>query len=75
MLYFFEDFVLDPDRRELRRENALIAVQPRVFDLLEYLLANRHRVVSKEDILQAVWGGRMCRNPPSLLASMLYAQQ
>ena len=32
MLYFFENFVLDPGRRELRRGNALVAVQPQVFD-------------------------------------------
>jgi class 3 adenylate cyclase len=59
MLYFFENFVLDPARRELRRDNALIAVQPQVFDLLEYLITNRDRVVSKDDILGAVWGGRI----------------
>jgi class 3 adenylate cyclase/predicted ATPase len=59
MLYFFENFVLDPARRELRRDNALIAVQPQVFDLLEYLITNRDRVVSKDDILGAVWAGRI----------------
>ena len=59
MLYFFEDFVLDPGRRELRRGGDAIAVQPQVFDLLEYLIINRNRVVSKDDILQAVWGGRI----------------
>jgi len=59
MLYFFENFAFDPARRELRRGDALIAVQPQVFDLLEYLIRNRDRVVSKNDILNAVWGGRI----------------
>src|SRR6516162_992569 len=59
MLYFFENFVLDPARRELRRGNALVAVQPQVFDLLEYLITHRDRVVSKDDILGAIWGGRI----------------
>jgi DNA-binding winged helix-turn-helix (wHTH) protein/tetratricopeptide (TPR) repeat protein len=59
MIYFFENFALDPARRELRRGNTLIAVQPQVFDLLEYLIINRDRVVSKDDILGAVWGGRI----------------
>ena len=59
MPYFFEDFVLDPDHRELRRGGSAIAVQPQVFDLLEYLITNRGRVVSKDDILQAVWSGRI----------------
>ena len=59
MLYSFEDFSLDTARRELRRGGALIALQPQVFDLLEYAIRNRDRVVSKDDLLAAVWNGRI----------------
>ena len=59
MLYSFEDFVLDADLRELRRGEAVIAIQPQVFDLLEYLIRKRQHVVSKDDLMAAVWGGRM----------------
>src|SRR6266571_5009690 len=59
MLYSFEDFSLDTARRELRRSGALIALQPQVFDLLEYSIRNRERVVSKDDLLAAVWNGRI----------------
>ena len=59
MLFSFEDYVLDTDRRELRRGSAVIAVQPQVFDLLEYLINNRERVVTKDDMLDAIWGGRL----------------
>ncbi len=59
MLYFFETYTLDTDRRELRREADLIAVEPQVFDLLEYLIRNRHRVVSRDDLIGAIWGGRI----------------
>jgi TolB-like protein len=57
--YLFEDFVLDTDRRELRRGSDLLPVTPQVFDLLDYLLRNRERVVSKDDLIAAVWGGRI----------------
>jgi adenylate cyclase len=59
LLYSFEDFLLDTARRELRRSGALIALQPQVFDLLEYSIRNRERVVSKDDLLGAVWYGRI----------------
>jgi hypothetical protein len=59
LLYSFEDFSLDTARRELRRGGALIALQPQVFDLLEYAIRNRERVVSKDDLLGAVWNGRI----------------
>jgi len=56
--FAFEDFVLDTDRRELRRAEAFVAIQPQVFDLIAFLIANRHRVVSRDDVLDAVWHGR-----------------
>ena len=59
MLYSFEDFSLDTARRELRRSGTPIALQPQVFDLLEYLIRNRERVVGKDDLLAAVWKGRI----------------
>jgi adenylate cyclase len=59
LLYSFEDFSLDTARRELRRGGALVALQPQVFDLLEYAIRNRERVVSKDDLLTAVWNGRI----------------
>jgi TolB-like protein len=56
--FLFEDHVLDIDRRELRRGSQQIAVGPQVFDLLVYLVENRDRVVTKDDLLDAVWSGR-----------------
>jgi pimeloyl-ACP methyl ester carboxylesterase/DNA-binding winged helix-turn-helix (wHTH) protein len=55
----FENHLLDVDRRELRRGAELIAVEPQVFDLLLYLVQNRDRVVSKDDLIAGVWGGRI----------------
>jgi DNA-binding winged helix-turn-helix (wHTH) protein/predicted esterase len=55
----FDDFVLDPDRRELSRGAETIPVEPQVFDLLTYLIHNREHVVSKGDLLDAVWNGRV----------------
>jgi TolB-like protein len=56
--FLFEDHVLDTDRRELRRGAQEIPVGPQVFDLLVYLVQNRERVVTKDDLLDAVWSGR-----------------
>ena len=59
MLYRFEEFELDTDRRELHRRRTLVSLAPQVFDLLAYLIRNRERVVAKDDLLAAVWGGRI----------------
>ena len=59
MLYRFTDIVLDTNRRELRRGDRLVEVEPQVFDLLEFLVRARDRVVSRDDLLAAVWRGRI----------------
>ena len=59
MQFRFADHTLDTDRRELRRGGEPIAVEPQVFDLLVYLVQNRDRVVSKDDLIASVWGGRI----------------
>jgi adenylate cyclase len=59
MLYFFDEYALDTDRRELRRGDGLLSIEPKVFDLLVYLIGSRERVVSKEDLIAGVWMGRV----------------
>ena len=59
MQFSFADHVLDLERRELRRASQNIAVEPQVFDLLAYLIQNRDRVVSKDELISAIWGGRI----------------
>ena len=57
--FLFDNHTLDIERRELRRGGEPIGVQPQVFDLLVYLVQNRDRVVSKDDLIASVWGGRI----------------
>jgi DNA-binding winged helix-turn-helix (wHTH) protein/pimeloyl-ACP methyl ester carboxylesterase len=59
LTFHFGGLVLDSDRRELRLGDKVFAVEPQVFDLLEFLVRNRHRVVSRDDLLAGVWGGRI----------------
>src|SRR5215471_17304083 len=59
LLYLFEDCGLDTDRRELYRATSLISVEPKVFDLLAYVIRNREHVVSKDDLIATIWNGRI----------------
>ena len=59
MQFRFEQHVLDSDLRELRRGAEVVALEPQVFDLLIYLVQSRDRVVSKDDLIASVWGGRI----------------
>jgi TolB-like protein len=58
LLFLFENFALDTGRRELRHGAELRPVEPQVFDLLAYLIKNRDRVASKDDLIASIWGGR-----------------
>jgi TolB-like protein len=57
--FVFSNHVLDTDRRELSCGRSGVPVEPQVFDLLVYLLENRDRVVSKDDMIDNIWGGRI----------------
>jgi TolB-like protein/cytochrome c-type biogenesis protein CcmH/NrfG len=59
LLYRFEAYALDTGTRELRRGTELIPLEPQVFDLLVFLIENRNRVVSKDDLIASVWRGRI----------------
>jgi TolB-like protein len=59
LLFSWDNFSLDTDRRELRWGGQLRSIEPQVFDVLEYLLRNRNRVVSRDNLLSAVWSGRI----------------
>ncbi|WP_162560597.1 winged helix-turn-helix domain-containing protein [Methylobacterium durans] len=59
MLYAFSNFVLDTGRRELRDGEDLVRVEPQVFDLLEYLIHHRDRVVTRDDLFGSIWKGRI----------------
>lgn len=59
MLYVFEDCELDTDRRELKRGGREVDLEPQVFDLLEFLVRSRDHVISRDDLIAAVWQGRI----------------
>jgi TolB-like protein len=59
MIYRFQDYSLDVELRELRRRMDLVPVEPQVLDLLQYLIRNRDHVVSKDELIAAVWNGRI----------------
>jgi TolB-like protein/Tfp pilus assembly protein PilF len=56
--YLFEEYAFDTDRRELHRGADVVSVAPQVFDLLDFLIRNRERVVSKDDLINTIWNGR-----------------
>ncbi len=59
MIYRFDQFELDTEKLELRGDGGVIAVEPQVFALLVYLVEERDRVVSKDEIVEKIWDGRI----------------
>src|SRR6185437_16610844 len=59
MRFLFDNYALDTEKRELHRGADAVSITPQVFDLLDYLIRNRERVVSKDDLIGAVWNGRI----------------
>ena len=56
--FHFAGFEVDIPRRELRRGNELVSIEPQVFDLLVHLVRNHDRIVTKDELIETVWKGR-----------------
>jgi TolB-like protein len=59
MRFHFSGHVLDLERCELHRGDQPIPLEPQVFDLLVHLVRHRDHVVSKDELIAAVWSGRI----------------
>jgi len=59
MIYQFERFELDIGRFELRKEGAILPLEPQVFTLLAYLIRHRERLVPKNELFENIWNGRV----------------
>ena len=59
MTYIFENYELHPDLHELRKNGCICPIEPQVFDLLLYLVENRDRTISKDELNERIWNGRI----------------
>ena len=59
MVYRFERFVFDPETAGLLKSGQPVALEPQVFSLLKYLIENRGRIVSKDELIDEIWNGRV----------------
>ena len=69
MIYQFDQLTLDTDQYRLQLAGAPVPVEPLVFDLLVYLVENRHRVVTRDELLENLWTGKVVTD--SALAARL----
>ena len=59
MQFVFDEFILDTDRFELCRDGNPVPAQPKVIELLVFLMENRGRLISKNELNEEVWQGRV----------------
>ena len=71
----FADLELDEDTRQVRRGGRLIELTPTEHRLLRYLLANAGRVLTRDEILEAVWGYPSAGNASVLETYISYLRQ
>ncbi len=69
-MYYFGNFTLDDERLELRRDGQLISIEPQVFDVLRHLIVNCDRVVSRDELIDEIWDGRIVSE--AALSSRIY---
>ena len=59
MNFRFAQFEIDTARHELRKAGAVVHIEPQVFDLIVYLVKNRERIVTKDELINSIWQGRV----------------
>src|SRR4051794_6193402 len=59
MQYRFAEFEIDLSQQELRRSGESVHIEPQVFDLIVHLVRNHDRIVSKDELIEAIWNGRI----------------
>lgn len=59
MIYRFDNFELDTDRFELREDGHTATIEPQVFALIALLVENRERMVSRDELIEKIWNGRV----------------
>ena len=57
--YLFAEFEIDLGQQELRRLGQAVHIEPQVFDLIVHLVRNRDRIVSKDELIETIWNGRI----------------
>jgi hypothetical protein len=71
LIFRFKDFEIDVARQELRRTGTIVHIEPQVFDLLVHLIRNRDRIVSRDELIDAVWQGRIVSDATTQLPHQL----